>query len=58
MSAIRYFLLLTLVLAQPSFAMADEREDQLRAGIAAMGRQHYATAMRAWRATLWEKRSP
>ena len=29
-------------------AVADSREDQLRAGLAAMERQHYATAMRAW----------
>ena len=29
-------------------AGADSREDQLRAGLAAMDRQHYATAMRAW----------
>ena len=48
MSAIRYYLLFTLALAYPGFTAADEREDQLRAGIAAMGRQHYATAMRAW----------
>jgi TPR repeat protein len=47
-NAIRSCLLLSLLLACPGTGVADEREDQLRAGIAAMGRQHYATAMRAW----------
>ena len=32
----------------PVIGTADIREDKLRAGLAAMERQHYATAMRAW----------
>ena len=48
MSVIKHCLCLVLLLIHSGFAAADVREDQLRAGIAAMGRQHYATAMRAW----------
>lgn len=39
-------LCIPFVLSQ--IVVADSREDQLRAGLAAMERQHYATAMRAW----------
>ena len=48
MSVIKHCLFLVLLLIHSGFAAGDVREDQLRAGIAAMGRQHYATAMRAW----------
>ena len=41
-------LLLCALCWLPLLAVADNREDQLRAGLAAMDRQHYATAMRAW----------
>ena len=37
-----------MALTWPLIGAADSREDQLRAGLAAMDRQHYATAMRAW----------
>ena len=48
MSEIRnaLFLLVFLMLLQP--IQANERLDQLRAGISALDRQHYATAIRAW----------
>ena len=48
MSAISRGLLLCALCWLPLLGVADNREDQLRAGLAAMDRQHYATAMRAW----------
>ena len=48
MSATSRFLACCVALIWPHVGIADTREDQLRAGLAAMERQHYATAMRAW----------
>ncbi|MDA8555057.1 sel1 repeat family protein [Luminiphilus sp.] len=48
MSVIRRAILLCAAFWLPLLGVADNREDQLRAGLAAMDRQHYATAMRAW----------
>ena len=48
MSATSRFLAYCIALTWPHVGIADTREDQLRAGLAAMERQHYATAMRAW----------
>ena len=39
---------LCILLCLSQIVIADSREDQLRAGLAAMERQHYATALRAW----------
>ena len=39
---------LCTLLCLSQIVIADSREDQLRAGLAAMERQHYATALRAW----------
>ena len=48
MSVTSRLLIFCMALAWPHIGIADTREDQLRAGLAAMDRQHYATAMRAW----------
>ena len=48
MSATSRLLACCIALIWPHVGTADTREDQLRAGLAAMERQHYATAMRAW----------
>ena len=48
MSATNRPLIFCIALAWAHIGIADSREDQLRAGLAAMDRQHYATAMRAW----------
>ena len=39
---------LCILLCLSQIVIADSREDQLRAGLAAMERHHYATALRAW----------
>ena len=41
-------IVLCILLCLSQIVIADSREDQLRAGLAAMERQHYATALRAW----------
>ena len=48
MSATSRLLFCCIALTWPHMGMSEAREDQLRAGLAAMERQHYATAMRAW----------
>ena len=40
------FLIVTLICSQP--LLASDREDRLNAGLAALKREHYATALRAW----------
>jgi TPR repeat protein len=48
-SAIKHGIIFLAVLAGSVSSAAQNRDDQLKAGLAAMDRQHYATAMRAWR---------